>query len=130
LSEIVPAKWRYTADAIKKLLSDNDEWCRLNDRFHRGLDIKPDEKPRTEDRRRRIARYIKERRCKAFYAKQNALLEPVYSDVMAEKLAVVLLTRTDSGEWIEHPLPAKYLDRWQLFSALSTGQAGKLTLGI
>jgi hypothetical protein len=110
LSEIVPAKWVCTADAISKLLSGDDEWCRLSDLFH----SRPS--------------YIKARRRKRLEMKQDALLDPVHSDVATGNLVVVLLSQTDRGEWMEHQLPAKYLESPELPSALNTGQAGKLTL--
>jgi hypothetical protein len=110
LSEIVPGKWVCTSDAISKLLRDNDEWCRLSDLFH----SRPS--------------YIKARRRKRLETKQDALLDPVHSDVAAGNLVVVLLSQTDSGEWMEHQLPAKYLESPELPLALNTGQAGKLAL--
>ena len=124
MSEIVPTKWLCTADAFRKLLKNDDEWCRLCNSAHSAPDIiKPDAEPSIDDKKRW---WIASKG--ALYSRERSWIDPVHSDVAAEILPVFLLTQTHSGEWIEHQLPAKYLESRELAPALETGQAGKLRL--
>ena len=89
----------------------------------RSVFIKADAEPNIDDKKRW---WIASKG--ALYSRERTLLDPAHSDVAAGKLVVVLLSQTYRDEWMEHQLPAKYLESPELASALKTGQAGKLRL--
>ena len=122
MSEIVPVKWVSTAEAIERLLSTDEEWCRLSDSFHRAPDIRRSSKRRANNSKHRAAARD------ALQTRRDALIDPVLSDVAAGKLIVVLLAPTVGGGWLEHQLASKYLGSPELPAALTTSRAGKLRL--